>query len=746
MKKKKKYFKKKTDYIKLMPFLILGFILILTIGYSAFSDNLSVNGTAIVVTQTDIRVTGINFSRGTNNGVSNSMDYDDNGVTVDFDLPKSNSTVIYNITILNLGNVETTIANITGLPTGIVYRLNNFALKDPLCDDTLKTQCKLGSVTTVNISFLYKDAKSYNAENTNFSFDLEFEFAPVVWVAQIDNQKFGRIQAAVDTVPANNVEVTIDILNDVTERFSVLANQNIYLNIGNYTISAEQSAPVVENEGTIRMNNGTITSNTTQGAINVHASGTFTMSGGSIIATGTRQAIYNNGGTTVISGNAYLSAASSERGTVHNLANGNLTILGGTIVSRNFSAVTNDAGMVVLGEKDGTSSTTTPVLQGKIYGLKNYNDANTTVTNFKFYDGVVMGRTGSFYEDNGVTDLENSHYITYQSQTIDGFTYQKATCTIINNMVEVTFDFNDDTGNVSVRNIESGTAIGTPPTRTRTGYVFDGWYAADGVTEVDANTTVDADTTFYIHWVPVNEYYVARIGDNYYLSFSEALAAVTNSTPTTIYLIRNTTGNVTINSGRNITLDFGNKTLSGVGDPAVITNKGNCTLVSGTIATGSLKTAAVNNELGGNFTMPGGSIVATGQRQAIYNNGGNVTISGTSYLYTSAPERAAVHNFKAGGTITITGGTVISPYFSAVNNAAGTLIVGVQGGGINASTPILRGSTYGVQNSATFYFYDGTLYGKTNGYTGNVIRETDSSIVNTTEGIDGVTYKKVYLE
>lgn len=36
MKKKKKYFKKKIDYIKLMPFLIFGFILILTIGYSSF--------------------------------------------------------------------------------------------------------------------------------------------------------------------------------------------------------------------------------------------------------------------------------------------------------------------------------------------------------------------------------------------------------------------------------------------------------------------------------------------------------------------------------------------------------------------------------------------------------------------------------------------------------------------------------------------------------------------------------------
>ena len=747
MKSEKKYLKNKINYVKYIPFAIFIMVLLLTIGYSAFSDNLSVNGaTAVVLTQSDIRITGANYKSATKGGISNSTGFGNKSVSLDFDLPNSGSTITYNVTILNLGNVEMAITNITGVSTKLIYTLNNISFKDPLCDDTFNSKCKLGSVTTISITFAYKNYGSYNANSTNFALDLEFQFDPVVWVAQIGNRQFGSLQTAINTVPANNTEVTIDILANVTERLKVEAGQSIYFNIGNYTLFAEQAAPVIESWGAIRINNGTISSNTTQGAINVHDTGSFIMSGGNIIATGTRQALYNNGGSVTISGNAYLSATTSERGTVHNLNNGNLTILGGTIISQNFSAVTHDSGTLTLGEKDGTFDTTTPVLRGKIYGIKNYNDTNQAVTNFNFYDGVIMGRTGTVYDDTGIVDLENGYSVMYQSQTIDEYEYQKAFCSIISNIVVVRFDFNDGTGDVSIRNVESGTSIGTPPNRTRTGYIFDGWYKTDGVTEIDGNTIVDEDTTFVAHWVLTSEYYVARIGDNYYLTFAAAISAVTNSTPTTIYLIRNTTGNVTINSGRNITLDFGNKTLSGVGDPAVITNKGNCTFVSGTIATTSMKTSAINNETGGNFTMTGGSVQATGERQAIYNNGGTVTISGSAYLYATAPERATVHNFKAGGTITITGGTILSQNFSAINNAAGTLTIGVSGGGINTSTPIIRGSTYGVQNSATFNFYDGTLYGKTKGYNGNATCEVNSTVVNTTEVIDGVTYKKTYLE
>ena len=741
---------KKMDYMKLIPFFILLAVSILSTGFSALYASMRVdNASAYVVPSPDIRITGISYLSSKNGGVSNSASYNSPNIYVDVSLPNANSTITYNITIRNLGNTEMTLTRINNMPTGLTYTLNNFVSKDPLCDDNDPTKCKLGSTTTLSVTFLY-DKNGYNANSTEYSLNLEFVFNQVVWVAQIGNVKYGRVQKAVDSVPKNsNTTTTINILSNVTEYIAVENGQSINLNIGNYTLNAittgNSGKPVIETEGAIIMTNGTISSAASQGAINVHPGGSFNMSGGSIVATGSRQAIYNNGGTVTISGSAYLSNISAERGTVQNLNNGNLTILGGTIVSSNYSAVVQESGTFTLGAKDSTVSTTIPSLQGRKYGVYNYN--GTSSTNFNFYDGKLLGLMGSIYDDSKVVDTENSYGVVYQTENISGLEYEKAICALLSNIVTVTFDFNDETGQTSTRSVESGTAIGTPPTRTRTGYVFDGWYDVDGVTEINGSTTVTEDTRFYAHWVPENEYFVARIGDNYYATFAAAIAAVTTNTTTTIELIRNTTGNVTIERYRNIILDFGNHTLSSEGDAAVIVNKGNCTLISGTISTASQSTAAINNESTGNFTISGGSILATGKRQSIYNNGGSVTISGTAYLRATTTERATVHNFKAGGTITITGGTIISPNFSAVNNAAGTLIVGTQGGGINTSTPILRGATYGVQNSATFNFYDGTLYGVTNAISGSVSsREQNSTITNTTEVIDNITYKKAYLQ
>ncbi|MBQ7189426.1 MAG: leucine-rich repeat protein, partial [Kiritimatiellae bacterium] len=73
-------------------------------------------------------------------------------------------------------------------------------------------------------------------------------------------------------------------------------------------------------------------------------------------------------------------------------------------------------------------------------------------------------------------------------------------------VIQYTVTFNANGGSVSptTRTVDSGTAVGTLPTPTRTNYTFAGWYtAASGGTLVTATTTVDADVTYYARWTAI---------------------------------------------------------------------------------------------------------------------------------------------------------------------------------------------------------------------------------------------------
>ena len=64
----------------------------------------------------------------------------------------------------------------------------------------------------------------------------------------------------------------------------------------------------------------------------------------------------------------------------------------------------------------------------------------------------------------------------------------------------VTFNANGGSGGTT-RQVESGKAVGTLPSTSRSGYTFNGWYtAASGGTKISASTTVTADVTYWAQW------------------------------------------------------------------------------------------------------------------------------------------------------------------------------------------------------------------------------------------------------
>lgn len=584
-------------------------------------------------------------------------------------------------------------------------------------------------------------------------------------IVGIGKTYYPTLADAISHVPANGT-ATIKLYGDISEGVIIPAGKNITFDLQNFTISNSGDVSIIKNNGTVRIFNGTLTSNaTSKSAIDNESTGTIYISGGRIIATGLRQTLYNNGGIAEISGDAYLissiTATDKVRGTVHNLANGTMTIKGGTIISTTEQAGVYNEATLTIGESGGTVSTTIPMIQGDVYGIR-------STTSFSLYDGIMKGKTAGINDDANVTAKETGYNIVHGTETIGSYTYN--TTYLTNNTVcTVTFNPNLGTVDESSRTVECGSVIENLPTPSRTDYRFVGWYTdAENGTLIDNNTVIQNSIPVYAHWV----YGIIESNGQNYNTMQSAIDAATSNTNTTIELYDNITETFTIGTGKIITLVLNGNTISNSTNTAIITNSGTLNISDGTISMlsasttqpvvenngifrmtgGKLTTAAtagaVNNNSGAQFYMSGGRIEATGKRQAIYNAGGSVEISGTAYLSSSITDtnkdRATIHNL-ANGTVTIKGGTVVSTTTQPAIYNLGSLTIGIKDENVSTTNPVIQGETYGIKSTVNFTLHDGIIKGKTAGIndeTKVTIQETGYTI---THGTDS-GYNTAYLQ
>lgn len=575
-------------------------------------------------------------------------------------------------------------------------------------------------------------------------------------IAEVDGNFYQTLQAAVDAVP-NNVQKTVKLLADTEEQITIKKLQNIIFDLQDYTVSKTSGKDgVFENYGTIRITNGTLTSSVDGAVLNNYPGATAYISGGNLIGTSTLkgQAVYNKGGTVEISGTAYLSSVSTNRPTVHHLDNNPNTaitrILGGTIIGTSYYAVGNEKGAnaVEIGSKDGNVSTTTPVIQSGTYGISSYSNNDGR---FKFYDGIIKGKTGAINnEATLITDVENYCEIVHSQETINNQTYQTAYLQNTANVREVTF--NPNGGNVSepTRRILIGDQVGTLPTPTREGYVFNGWFTlSEGGDQIDATTIITADVEYFAHWRLL---YFAQIGNTRYNSLSAALNAVpTTNVQTTITLLQNSVGSFKVAKNKNVILDLNGYTLSVAENKTVIENSGTLLITNGTLSS-TQATGAINNLENAVLRITDGNYSAT-QRAVIYNTNGTVEISGGTFTSnaTGKPDntnvpRATIQNVGTNGTITITGGTIIGTTQHAISGD-GPIIIGIKDSNISSTSPAIRGKQYGVWASGTLDFYDGAIKGVADPIYGTITdTEVNSTQVTGTETIGSDTYKTLHLE
>ena len=337
-----------------------------------------------------------------------------------------------------------------------------------------------------------------------------------------------------------------------------------------------------------------------------------------------------------------------------------------------------------------------------------------------------------------------SKYTTSYRKVINLNVTEQRICTI-------TYHSNTTSNNTSTQSFDcSKKEQLTPNTYTNGDLVFSYWNTKEdgsGTNYIDKDTIDLSDGTtdvidLYAQWVDG----IAEVNSNYYKTIQAAINTVEkNNIEATVRLLKDTNEYVTIAAGQNIYLNLQDFTISNVAsNKNVIKNYGTLKITNGTI-TSNAASGAVDIESNANFTMTGGKIIATGTRQAIYNNNGTVTISGDTYLSSTATARATVQNLT-NGTVYIQGGTIISTGSDAVQNA-GNMTIGIKDDNIS-DYPYIRGIQYGIKNAAPIYYYDGVIIGKTAAIeSDNQILETEDgySATHTEEIIDNIKYDKLIL-
>ena len=154
-------------------------IIFLSIGFASFGNETSIEGiSATVRVDKDIRIKSISVKELSANVTVSYTEYNVSNTTIGLTLPNQDSYAIFDIDILNLGNVEMGLASLIGSNDDLKYEIVNndyasngfkpYTLTDRLCDDTDTNRCKSGAESHVLVKVSYKD-NGYRVLGPNIS-------------------------------------------------------------------------------------------------------------------------------------------------------------------------------------------------------------------------------------------------------------------------------------------------------------------------------------------------------------------------------------------------------------------------------------------------------------------------------------------------------------------------------------------------------------------------------------------------
>ena len=370
--------------------------------------------------------------------------------------------------------------------------------------------------------------------------------------------------------------------------------------------------------------------------------------------------------------------------------NKNITVDSSTLTALNGSAIYNQAA----GEITLDSNTT---LASNSYAFTNVASGETTLEG---------GNIVSLSEQQGTLILKN-------------VTMNSSRNPVIN-----------QTG--GTLNIKSGTYIGTNQYliyKTGGNLVFDG-----GTFTIDR--TSDASLCY-------NGGGALTINDGTFISTKENVSHV---------IFNNYSNNTIIMNGGSISYKSGAGMYNGayqINGGSINGVKGSCISTYHDIEINggniySEKNSAVSS--GGNLTITGGTIKSK-EGNGVYKRQDITTITGgTIESENETAFYCGKDTYYVTTTLTIKDGIIKGGKYGVQTVGGTTVIVGANTSTLDITKPTIIGETYGLVNGGDFNLYDGTLYGKTKGYSGSITNmRVKHLIFESTEEINEETYNTAYL-
>lgn len=334
-------------------------------------------------------------------------------------------------------------------------------------------------------------------------------------VAQIGDQKYLTLQAAVDAVPADNTQTTITLLTSFSESVTIPTGKNIVLALNGQTLTNLNDHHTITNNGTLTVSGTGTVDNVS------HQKGALVNYGTAVL----------NGGQFIRSQEAGSSADESGGNSWYTIFNqGSLTINDGAQVTQNgkFSSLIENGWPSNYSTGTATLIVNGGTLNGGINAIKNDEGGKATING-----GTITGdnsalmnwnvaevKNGTFSSVNGVAVI-NSHYL--DNGSVGQLTIKGGTFTSGNNGANDVFGLGQGAvGTGSIR-VEGGTFTGKPNS-----------VAQNNLMILPSATFKDPAGTPLTP--PAGTTPVAQVGADYFFTLDEAVAALSTATNKTLVL------------------------------------------------------------------------------------------------------------------------------------------------------------------------------------------------------------------
>ena len=470
------------------------------------------------------------------------------------------------------------------------------------------------------------------------TFCLAFSLLPTAALADGEGTPaLAEVSAAAGTALPAAVDGVITLENDTyvmsedtTATIKVPNGKNATLDLNGKTLTNKtgEHTIIVENGATLTITGNGIVDNVSHGKGAIVNSGEVTLNGGTFKRSAEKGTYSPNGnggnswytianyGTMEINTGVTVENAGGYSSMIRNggeaTADCNLTIEGGNFAG-GINTVKNDS-FGVLTINGGNFSNTAQ------YVIMNWNKAEITAGTFRTLDTASAVLFTSAYGGNANTIGKLS---------ISGGEFKHASDT-----QEMIVDHYDETnkGNAVVTGGKFDADISK---YIPTDYV----QSADGTVEKLGETNA-----------------VAKVGDTYYKTLADAVAAADNNTVT---LLKDVTADITIPAGKTMTLDLNGKTLTNVNDHTIL-NNGNLTI------TGTGKVDNISHAKGALYNK-GTVVVNSGTFDRSKENGKTSNDSGSNSWYTI--KNVGSMTIHDGATVQTAGNnTTLGKFSSLVSN------------------------------------------------------------------------------